>query len=86
MPVSRKGESPARIDEELKLKVVSSTSHVSTIKLSQVRCCICNRLHDRSAFGAGHEIGRGRRFCPYCMSDLLRRNGIKEDDFPPDDE
>jgi hypothetical protein len=67
--------------EPTSLKVISSS-----IKFDQVRCCICNRLHDRGAYGAGHEIGRNRRFCPHCMSDILITNGIHPDQFPPDDE
>lgn len=46
-----------------------------------IRCCICQHLYDPSARGAGVEVGTPRRFCPACFSDLLRVNGIHEDDF-----
>jgi hypothetical protein len=55
------------------------------LKDKQVRCCICNHLYDRNAFGSLEENGRGRRFCPDCSRDILYTNRIHEDQCPPDE-
>ena len=53
-------------------------------KATKLRCPICGAFYDASARGAFIEVGSGRRFCPACCSDILRVNGIKDDDFMPD--
>ena len=49
-----------------------------------IRCCICAELYEPSARGAGVEVGTPRRFCPACFSEILRVNGIREDDHYDD--
>lgn len=46
-----------------------------------IECCICKESYEYGAFGSGEEHGRGRQFCPGCMSDILRTNKIGDDDF-----
>jgi hypothetical protein len=53
-------------------------------KPKNIRCLICHHWYPPDARGAFIEVGTGRHFCPECCSDILRVNGIKEDDFLPE--
>lgn len=48
---------------------------------TNVDCSICGDEFKIGAFGSAIEAGRGRRFCPACMSDILRVNEITDKDF-----
>lgn len=52
-------------------------------KPKKLQCPICGNWYAPDARGAFIEVGTGRRFCPECCSDILRVNGIKDEDFMP---
>jgi hypothetical protein len=84
MPIKVTSKNP--VVKTLKPETILKISQGS-IKRKEVRCCICNIMHDRESFGCLEEHGRGRRFCPDCSRDILLsgRNCIHDDDFPPDE-
>jgi hypothetical protein len=51
------------------------------IRETYLYCSICEEGFEIGAKGSAIEAGRNRRFCPGCMSDLLRVNGITDRDF-----